>query len=98
MRLVACLALIPVLASCASAPAPRIEYREVKVAVPVKCAADPGPSPAYSDTPEALRAAGDMLEKVKLLLAGRKQRDARILELEAASSACGSVPTMTERP
>jgi hypothetical protein len=76
------------LAACATPPAPRIEYREVKVAVPVPCASDPGPDPAFSDTPEALRAAADLFEQVKLLLAGRAQRDGRIMELKAASSGC----------
>ena len=76
------------LTACATTSEPRIEVREVKVPVSVPCAADPGPDPAYSDTAEALRAARDTFERVKLLLAGRAQRDARLAELKAANAAC----------
>lgn len=76
------------LAACATTSEPRVVVKEVQIPVSVPCAADPGPDPAYSDTPEALRAARDTFERVKLLLAGRAQRDARLSELKAANTAC----------
>ena len=84
------LALAATLAACQTTPRPepRVEIREVKVPVAVPCAKDPGPTPAFSDTPEALRAAGDVFEKIKLLLAGRNQRDARLAEVDAAIAGC----------
>jgi hypothetical protein len=54
----------------------------------VKCAVVAPPDPSYSDSPSALKAAADVFEQAKLLLAGRKQRDARIVELKAANSGC----------
>lgn len=75
-------------AACATTSEPRIVVKEVRVPVPVKCAADPGPAPDLPDTSEALRQAPDLFEQVKLLLAGRKLRDARIGELEAANQGC----------
>lgn len=76
------------LAACATTP-PRIETRvvEVKVPVPVPCAVDV-PPPVYSDTDEALRAAPDIFERVKLLLAGRLERDAHDQTEIAARAAC----------
>lgn len=62
--------------------------KEVRVPIAVKCAADPGQDPAFADTPEAIRQAADIFERVKLLLAGREQREARIAELEAANAGC----------
>lgn len=79
-----CLSLV----ACASPGEPRIEVREVRVPVAVKCASDPGAAPAYADTPEALRAAPDIFARTQLLLAGRLQRMARIVELEAANAGC----------
>lgn len=60
----------------------------VKVPVPVPCAIDPGPDPKYVDEDEALRNAPDLFERVKLLLAGRQQRQDRERELKAANSGC----------
>ncbi len=76
------------LAACATASEPRVITKEVSVPVMVKCAADPGPRPAYVDTPDALKSAADLFEKVKLLLAGRSQRMGREAELEAANAGC----------
>jgi hypothetical protein len=87
-RHVSVLALSLTCVACATPAEPRIEYREVKVAVPVPCSADPGPDPAFSDTPEALRAAADVFTQVQLLLAGRAQRNARLAELGAAVAGC----------
>jgi hypothetical protein len=77
------------LTACATTSEPRIVVKEVKVPVPVACAASPGPDPAFSDTPEALRAAADVFQQVRLLLAGRAQRDGRIAELKGAVAGCG---------
>jgi len=86
---VSVLALFLTCAACATTSEPRIITKEVRVPVPVACAASPGPDPAFSDTPEALRAAADVFEQAKLLLAGRAQRDARLAELKAAVAGCG---------
>jgi hypothetical protein len=82
--------IIPILflTACATAGEPKIVTREVKVPVAVKCSADPGPAPPYVDTAEALKAAPDLFERVKLLLAGRLQRMAREAELVAANAGC----------
>jgi hypothetical protein len=89
-------AMASALAACGTTPRPepRVEIREVRIPVAVPCAKDPGPTPAFSDTTEALRAAGDIFEKVKLLLAGRDQRDARLAEVTAAIEGCkaGALP------
>lgn len=77
------------LTACATTSEPQIVVKEVRVPVPVACAASPGPDPAFSDTPEALRAAADVFQQVKLLLAGRAQRDGRIAELKGAVAGCG---------
>jgi hypothetical protein len=76
------------LAACASTSEPKIRTVEVQVPVAVHCAADAGNDPQYADTPDALKAASDLFERVKLLLAGRAQRDARLAELKAANSGC----------
>ena len=76
------------LAGCATRSEPRVEIREVKVPVAVKCAVSAGPDPAYPDTDEALRAAPNVLERVRLLAAGRLLRIAREAELKAASAGC----------
>lgn len=89
-RILIALALAATLAACETTPRPepRVEIREVRIPVAVPCAKDPGPAAAFSDTTEALRAAGDIFAKVKLLLAGRDQRDARLAELGAAIEGC----------
>lgn len=83
----ACLAW-PLLTAGMCASTPQIEVREVKVPVPVPCAADPGPDPVYADTDEALRQAPDLFARVQLLVAGRLQRMAREGELKAANAGC----------
>ncbi len=85
---VSVLALFLTCAACAT-PEPRIITKEVRIPVPVACAVPAGPDPAYVDTPEALRAAADLFQQVKLLLAGRAQRDARLAEMKAAAKGCG---------
>lgn len=93
MRLADTAWILPALclvASCASHPRPEptIQVHEAQVPVAVKCAADPGPEPAYADTSAALTAAPDIFARVQLLLAGREQRIARLLEVTAANAAC----------
>lgn len=87
MTRLALLALLT-LTACASAP-PRVEVRTVTVQVPVAvpCVVDV-PAPVYSDTDEALLAASDLFERVKILLAGRVERDAHDNVETAARAAC----------
>lgn len=77
------------LAGCGTTkpPEPIIRTVEVRVPVPVPCVIDVL-EPVYSDTPEALRAAPDIFERVKLLMAGRMER-AEFDNIErAARQAC----------
>jgi hypothetical protein len=78
------------LASCAGGPPPepRIVVKEVRIPVPVPCAADPGPAPAYPDSAQALRAAPDLFARAQLLLAGRALREADLAAARAALKAC----------
>lgn len=80
------LALVLSVYGCASAPAlPTV----VEVPVSVACVPqDFSPSPQYPDTKQALEAAPDLFERVKLLLIGKLMRDQRLTEFEAALSAC----------
>lgn len=87
-RAVIILAALSVAACAGHVPPPRVEIQKVEVPVEVKCAADPGPVPTFADTPDAIKAASDLFEEVKLLLAGRAQRDARLAEVEAANAGC----------
>lgn len=82
-----------VAAGCAhvsSEPREVVRTVEVKVPVPVACPALAaiGPDPAYADNPEALRAAPDIYESTRLLIAGRAQRMQRLAEYAAASLSC----------
>ncbi len=95
MKKLLCLLALALLAACAHtprpAPEPVIVTKEVKVPVAVplpKCSATLPAEPVYADTPEALNAAPNIFERVKLLLAGRLQRIQRELELEAALGTC----------
>ena len=90
MRTIVLAGLAVLLASCAGGPPPesRIVVKEVRIAVPVPCAADPGPAPTYPDSPEALRAAPDLFARVQLLLAGRALREADLAAARAALKAC----------
>lgn len=89
MTRLAILAAALVLTGCATtAPEPRIETRIVEVPVAVSCRVEIGPDPVYPDSDEALRAAPNTFERVKLLVAGRLLRIAREAELKAALKAC----------
>lgn len=86
--------LATTLAACAhvptSDPEPVIITKEVKVPVPVPCAAlgKLASEPAYVDSGEALQAATDIFQQAKLLLAGRIQRIQRLAEYVEARKAC----------
>lgn len=84
----AILAAALLLAGCATATGQAVSVQTVKVPITVKCAADPGPEPVYADTPDALHLASDIYDRVKLLLEGRDQRTARIIEVTQASAGC----------
>lgn len=80
------LAAFSMLTACA-APA-RLDVQRVEVPVPVKCAAAKPAKPDLVDSGSALKAAPNLFEKSKLLLAGRAQRDGYIAELEASRAGC----------
>jgi len=87
-RVLPCLGVL-VLAACATTPpTPRIVTKTVQVAVPVSCKPAIAPAPAYPDTDAALKAAPDVFQRVRLLVAGRLERIAREAELNAALDAC----------
>lgn len=92
LALITCL----LLAACQT-PAPpveRIVTQEVRVPVPVPCnvSAQLLVIPTWPDTREALRAAPDVDRAVRLLGAGRIQRDAYIAALHGALSICAAAP------
>ena len=85
MRLAILVVAALTLTACAATPEPKIEVREVKVAVPVKC--DPQPRPVKPALPDPTTAP-DIFEGVKRLLVRDKLRAAYEGELEAALSGC----------
>lgn len=96
MRIFA-IALCMVLAACSTTgrapPEPIIRTVEIKVPVDDPACARAaveslGAAPAYPDTPEAIQAAPNLFERVKLLLAGRAMRKAREEALADALKAC----------
>lgn len=101
MKRIAILAACLALAACGTTRIERPEpiIRTVEVKVPVDdpaCAREAvarlGADPAYPDTPEAIRAALNLFERVKLLLAGRELRIAREAALKDALEACADQP------
>ena len=92
MLRLAALAVIPlILTACATASEPRIEVREVRVPVAIKCATDPGPRPEYPDTDAALAAVSGpdaIFRLARLYRAGRGLRIAREAVLEASVAGC----------
>ena len=56
--------------------------------MPVACTPAIGAAPAYPDTDAALKAAPDVFQRVRLLVAGRLERIAREAQLTAALGAC----------
>lgn len=92
------LALCLTVAACASGPAlpppePIIRTVEIKVPVQVPCPAleKLGAEPIYPDTDAALKAAANLFERVKLLMAGRVLRMARGAAVAAALASCGRI-------
>lgn len=90
-RLVIGFCLILALSGCVTAGEHQVDVKLVNVPTPIPCTPDVGSEPAYPDTPEALNAATDIFERVKLLLEGRIKRQQRLAVLNAAVSACASV-------
>lgn len=88
MKRVVILAALALSACAGHVPPPRIEVQKVEVPVEVKCAVTPPPAKPFADSPDAIQAAASIFEEVKLLLAGRDQRDARQAEVEAANAGC----------
>ncbi len=82
------LALLTVLGACASPREPVARTVEVRTPVAVACDPQVGGAPDYPDSDQALKAAPDLFERVKLLLAGRELRRAREAELEAGIRGC----------
>jgi hypothetical protein len=76
------------LTACATTSEPQVRTVEVKVPVAVNCTSNIPPPSSYPDTDAALRGAANIGERVKLMLAGKKVRDAEIVELRASVSGC----------
>lgn len=76
------------LAGCATTSEPKIITKVVEVPVATPCAVTVPPAPAYPDTDEAIRAAPNIFEKTKLIVAGRLMRIAHERELRAALIGC----------
>lgn len=81
-------------AGCAKPPTPEPIVRTVEVRVPVAVACDPrvGPDPLYADNDQALAAATDVFEAMRLRIAGRLQRIARVDIMNAALAGCARQP------
>lgn len=76
------------LASCTTPPPiPAIVTQPVNIAIPVKCAPDIGPDPAYPSA-QSIANAPDIFQQVKLLVADRIMRIAREAELLTAIKEC----------
>ena len=95
-RFLAAFGLAVLLSSCTTTPSePVVKIVTVNVPVPVPCIRDPlVPSPAYPDTPEALRAAPELSDFMKILDAGARLRDQRIAYLEGIAAKCSTIPTL----
>jgi hypothetical protein len=85
----AILALPLLLAACATAPPePRVEFKEVQVPVPVRCAPQLGARPDYPDTDDKLRAAPSADARYHAMATARPLHYAREEELEGALKGC----------
>ncbi len=91
-KLLLAAALLCGLTACQTCPVPvpKIITKTVNIPVPVPCQPILPPPPAYVDTPEALRATTDLYDRVKLLLLGRAQRQARETVLNTALTQCAA--------
>lgn len=74
---------ISTLPSCAS-----MTVTKADVVLPVSCAVDVGAVPAFADEKAALVAAPSIEARVRLMIAGRLQRDSWIETLTGALDAC----------
>lgn len=85
-------ALAPGLAACPGAPRPepQIVTKTVEVPVSTPCPDRRGPAPQYPDTGAAVHAQPNLFERMKLILAGRELRDARLAEDDAQIKACAA--------
>lgn len=89
----ACAALL--VAGCATArpePEPVVRTVEVRVPVPTPCRVDIGPEPDFVDSDDALAAAPDVFEAMKLRVVGRVQRIAWSAVQAAALAGCAGTP------
>lgn len=89
------------LAACSTKPSPQIQIQpiEVLIPVPISCNVEVA-EPVYYDSPEALEAAPDLFEAMKLRIAGRGQVRDEVRELRAALEVCkgGGNATSTANP
>lgn len=79
------------LAGCNTTPKPVepvIQIQRVEVPVPVYCKADIGEAPLFADSDEALAAAPNILEAMRLRVIGRTQRINWSRLQDAALAAC----------
>lgn len=89
---VVCAVLIAVFLAACGHTQTKVETVAITLPIPVPCAQSLGPEPNYPDTDEALSAAPNIFEWVKLTKAGRLMRIARAAELQAAIAACQVKP------
>lgn len=86
------LALGLALAACSPTVREVEVIKTIEVLIPVTVPCDVKVAePAYHDTPEALAAAPDIFEAMKLRIAGRGQGRDEVRELRAALSVCTGV-------
>ena len=80
------------LAGCATTCPPPPPPVRIEVPIPTPCvpasASALADERAYPDAPDALRAAADLADRVRLILAGREQRDADLERARAALRGC----------
>lgn len=78
------------LASCATAPQRVVDVppTTVPVIVAASCVADLPPPMDYPDTDTAMAAASNIFVKAQLVMAGRKMRIQREIELNIALAGC----------
>lgn len=84
------LAIIALLGGCATdgCPEPGVEVHETRIPVAQPCDAKVSAKPTYPDTDAAITAAPNVAERARLYAAGRKLRQAREDELQAAVDGC----------
>lgn len=99
LRMLLMIGALAGLSACTTEPKPPapVQIKTVIEKVPVPCEPHLPEAPQYSDSADALGAASDILEKVKLLLIGREQRQGREEALTAALKACAA-PVIAPAP